>query len=88
MPRLQDALRRTDLATDPIAEPDRAVTRLVIDIAEAMGNKQASVAARFSHGTDERRIIFDLDVTSGDWLITNIRPQGAPTLRQLLRISR
>jgi hypothetical protein len=88
VPRLQDALRRTDLPADPIAEPDRPVSRLVIDIAEAMGEKRASVAARFTHGRDERLITFDFDVTSGDWLITEIRPRGGASLRQLLRISR
>lgn len=88
VPRLQDALRRTDLAADPIAEADRPVSRLVIDMAEAMGEKRASVAARFSHGRDERLLHFDFDVTSGDWLITEIRPRGGPSLRQLLRISR
>ncbi|MGL5446871.1 MAG: hypothetical protein ACRDBL_06140 [Rhabdaerophilum sp.] len=88
VPRLQDALRRTDLATDPIAEPDRPVSRLAIDMAETMGDKRVSVAARFSYGRDERLIHFDLDVTSGDWLITNMRPRGGPSLRQLLRINR
>jgi hypothetical protein len=56
VPRLQDALRRTDLASDPIAEPDRPVTRIVVDMAEGMGGKRASVTARFSHGRDERRL--------------------------------
>lgn len=88
VPRLLDALRRTDLATNPIAEPDRPITRLIVDMAEAMGGKRASVTARFSHGRDERLITFDFDVTSGDWLITDIRPLGGPSLRQLLRISR
>lgn len=88
VPRLQDALRRTDLASDPIAEPDRPVARIVVDMAESMGGKRASVAARFSHGNDERLIMIDVDITSGDWLITDIRPRGGPSLRQLLRISR
>jgi hypothetical protein len=88
VPRLQDALRRTDLGIDPIAEPDRPVTRIVVDIPEATGGKRASVAGRFSHGTDERLIMFDFDVTTGDWLITDIRPRSGPSLRQLLRISR
>jgi hypothetical protein len=88
VPRLQDALRRTDLATDPIAEPDRPVTGIVVDIPEFTGEKRASVTARFSHGKDERLITFDLDVTSGDWLITDIRPRSGPSLRQLLRINR
>jgi hypothetical protein len=88
VPRLQDALRRTDLASDPIAEPDRPLTRIVVDLAEATGGKRASVTARFSHGRDERLTVFDFDVTSGDWLITEIRPLGGPSLRQVLRISR
>jgi len=88
VPRLQDALRRTDIASDPIAEPDRPVTRIIVDIPEFMSEKRASVTARFSHGKDERLITFDFDVTSGDWLITDIRPRSGPGLRQLLRINR
>lgn len=88
VPRLQDALRRTDLASDPIAEPDRAVTGIVVDIPEFLAEKRASVAARFSHGKDERMITFDFDIASGDWLITDIRPRSGPSLRQLLRINR
>lgn len=88
VPRLQDALRRTDLASDPIVEPDRPISRLVIDMAEVMGEKRARVVVRFSERNDERLIKIDFDITSGDWLITDIIPSSGPSLRQLLRISR
>ena len=73
-----------------VAEADgRPICCVIVDMAAGMGDKRVAVMGRFRHGAEEQVLTFDLDVTSGDWLITDIRPEGArPSLRRLLRLTR
>ena len=87
VPRIRMALKRTDIAIDPVinAEETRlgeirvAATRMVDD-------KRATVEARFTTRGKAQTALVMFDRTSGDWLITDIRHANGVTLRGLLQI--
>lgn len=91
--RLRRALERTDLATDFILkgpsggdgkEPGLNAFRLVET--KTLDGKRQEITAWTLLARQERRLVFVFDVTSGDWLITDIR-DGHGSLRQELQIT-
>lgn len=89
VPRLRDALRRTDLGADVLTgERNAALTGIVVDAAEMLGNGRARIRASYRLEGNEGSVILDLDASEGEWLITDIRPSSGPSFRQMLRISR
>ena len=90
--RLKQALSRTDLAGDFILkgpmtadgkEPELNAFRILEE--KIIDAKRREIIVWTLLAKTERRLIFDFDVTSGDWLITDIR-DGRGSLRQDLQI--
>ncbi len=89
VPRLRDALKRTDLGSDVLTgDRNVALTGIVVDMAEMLEARRARVIARYRVENAERSVIVDLDSNEGRWLITDIRPSSGPSFRQMLRLSR
>lgn|GEM_PF-4237801 len=89
VPRLRDALKRTDLGSDVLTgDRNAALTGIIVDAAELLDARRARVLARYRIDGAERSVIIDLDANEGAWLITDIRPSSGPSFRQMLRISR
>jgi hypothetical protein len=89
VPRLRDALRRTDLGSDVLTgERHAALGAIVVDAAEMTDKARARVTARYRLDGVDRMAFFDLDQSEGQWLITDIRPASGPSFRQMLQLSR
>lgn len=89
VPRLRDALKRTDLGSDVLTgDHNAALGSIIVDAAEMLDARRARVLARYSVNGAERSVIVDLDASEGAWLIADIRPSSGPSFRQILRISR
>lgn len=87
--RLKVAMTRADLAVDPVlGSEEGAISALTVGPARLSESRRGSVEARFTQAGKPRRLIFDLDSASGDWLITEIRYDDGRSLRQLLQIER
>jgi len=86
--RLRTALARTDLAVDPVTgSAEDAIHDIRVGPTRLSESRRGSVEARFTQAGKERKLSFDLDMTSGEWLITDIRYDSASSLRRLLQIT-
>ncbi len=71
VPRLRDALKRTDLGFDVLTgDRNVALTGIIVDMAEMLEARRARVIARYRLENAERSVIVDLDANEGQWLIT------------------
>ncbi len=87
VPRIRAALAKADIEPDALfAPPGETGFRFSIEAPTRPGDKQARIEARIETPPGKARLTFDLDRTSGAWLITDIRHENGTSLRQMLQI--
>lgn len=85
--RIRVALARTDIAVDPVINAaEIRLSDVRVGPTRMIDATRGKVEARFRNTGKEQTAIFELDRTSGDWLITEIRHANGITLRTLLQI--